>query len=290
MVALSLRLAAATGLLCGGATAAPVAPVDQLSTEEMEEMGLDEMDLRAAIEAAELMAPAFSDAAALPGWGALREAIDDFDLVADVAVSVGDSRGELFRHTKGSTAFDTQMTIASATKWVSGVCVMRTVEEGYLTLDDLASTHLPYWTVDPADARSRVTLRHLLSFVSGMSGSTACPAEMDFNTCVADMYTRSATSWEPGEAVVYNEVHLMYAGAMAAAASNIPMEALFERYIFGPAQMTSTFFTGPNGRPLLGSGLSTTPEDYGNFLRMYYNGELVGIATRTNVRDNKLRF
>ena len=75
---------------------------------------------------------------------------------------------------------------------------MRAVEEGFLSLDDLASSHLEYWTVDPEDARSRVTLRHLLSFTSGMGGSTACPAELSFNQCVRDMYERSTTQWQPG--------------------------------------------------------------------------------------------
>jgi D-alanyl-D-alanine-carboxypeptidase/D-alanyl-D-alanine-endopeptidase len=139
-----------------------------------------------------------SNSPSVDGWEALRAAIDDFDLVPSVAVSVGDDRGELFRHTKGDTGFNTQMPIASATKWVSGVAIMRAVEEGFLSLNDLASTHLAYWTVDPEDARSRVTLRHLLSFTSGMSGSTSCPAELDFNQCVRDMYTRSSSQWEPG--------------------------------------------------------------------------------------------
>jgi hypothetical protein len=40
---------------------------------------------------------------------------------------------------------------------------------GGLTLDDLAYERLEYWTRDPDDPRSRVTLRHLLSFVSGAS-------------------------------------------------------------------------------------------------------------------------
>ena len=43
------------------------------------------------------------------------------------------------------------------------------VEAGLgLTLDTRAYELLDYWTRDPADPRSRVTLRHLLSFVSGV--------------------------------------------------------------------------------------------------------------------------
>lgn len=216
-------------------------------------------------------------------WELLRQAIDDFALVANVAVSVGDARGELFRHSKGTTSFDTQMSIASATKWVSGVTIMACVEAGFLGLDDFAYEHLPYWDRDPANPRSRVTLRHLLSFVSGMSGSTSCPAELDFRLCVQDMYGRSSATLEPGSAVVYNEVHLMYAGAMAEAAAGIPMAALFERFIFTPLDMTNTRWNNANGRPLLGSGLTTTPEDYGRFLNAYFQGQIVSPATRADM-------
>ena len=50
-----------------------------------------------------------------------------------------------------------------------------------------------------------------------------------------------STSWHgialvSSEAVVYNEVHLMYAGAMAATASGIAMEMLFERFVFEPGE------------------------------------------------------
>jgi CubicO group peptidase (beta-lactamase class C family) len=71
-------------------------------------------------------------------WEELRRAIDGFDLVENVAVSAGDYRGELFRHSKGTTGFETEMGIASATKWVSGVAVMAVVEAGLLSLDDPA--------------------------------------------------------------------------------------------------------------------------------------------------------
>lgn len=237
----------------------------------------------ASVAAAPLRPAVPANNASAPGWEALRDAIDNFDLVPDCAISIGDSRGELFRHEKGSTGFETEMRIASATKWVSGVAIMSAVDAGLLELDDHAYDHLAYWTRDPDDPRSRVTLRHLLSFVSGMSGSTACGAELDFAECVEDMYSRSSANLEPGESVVYNEVHLMYAGAMASAAAGAPMEALFERFVFEPAAMQSTFWSSANGRPLLGSGLTTTPGDYGRFLDAYFNGRLVTPETRAEM-------
>jgi CubicO group peptidase (beta-lactamase class C family) len=209
----------------------------------------------------------------------VRETLDN-SVISDMAFSMGDSRGEIFRYEKGSTTMETRMAIASATKWVSGVTVMAVVETGVLGLDDLASDHLDYWTTDPADNRSRITLRHLLSFVAGITGSTSCPSQLNFAECVENMYANSRAGTEPGEAMAYNEVALMYAGAMASAASGTPMEDLFEQYIFGPLDMKDTTWNDPNGRPLMGSGLTTNAVDYGKFLNAYFNGEIVSQETR----------
>lgn len=98
------------------------------------------------------------------------------------------------------------------------------------------------------------------------------------------MYGRSTTSSEPGDVVVYNEVHIMYAGAMASAAAAQPMAELFERFIFTPLGMTATRWRdGLNGRPLMGSGLSTSTEDYGRFLDAYFNGRIVTAETRAEM-------
>ena len=47
--------------------------------------------------------------------------------------------------------------------------------------------------------------------------------------------------------------------------------------------MVSTRWSSAGGRPLLGSGLSTTPEDYGRFLNSYFNGRLVSLETRAEM-------
>eukprot|EP01044_Picomonas_judraskeda_P037662 COSAG03_NODE_17202_length_381_cov_0.921986_1_plen_119_part_01 len=77
-------------------------------------------------------------------WGAVAAAIDAFALVPNCHVVIGNASGELFSYQKGNVGLDTQMSLFSATKWVSGVTVMAMVEAGLLSLDDLASAHLPY--------------------------------------------------------------------------------------------------------------------------------------------------
>ncbi len=67
--------------------------------------------------------------------------------------------------------------------------MMRAVEDGSLGLDNLASEHLSYWTKDPSDMRSLITLRHLLGFTSGFTGAGAASCSgLDFDACVQKTY------------------------------------------------------------------------------------------------------
>jgi hypothetical protein len=136
-------------------------------------------------------------AAADDVWQPLRDAIDKFGLLKNVVVSAGNASGQVFLHEKGTTKFDTDMGIASASKWLAGVTVMKGVQDGHLSLDDLASKHLDYWTKDSSDPRSRITLKHFMSFHDGytdfLGGSTSCP-ENQFMTCVKHIYDNTKHS------------------------------------------------------------------------------------------------
>ena len=45
--------------------------------------------------------------------------------------------------------------------------IMDLVEQGVMSLDDRPQDYLAWWTSDPADPRSEITLEQLLSFTSG---------------------------------------------------------------------------------------------------------------------------
>jgi CubicO group peptidase (beta-lactamase class C family) len=56
--------------------------------------------------------------------------------------------------------------LASGTKSFTGVMAMMAVQDGLLTLDELASDTLTEWKADPR--KSRITVRHLLTLSSGL--------------------------------------------------------------------------------------------------------------------------
>ena len=60
-----------------------------------------------------------------------------------------------------------ELLLASASKFPAACAIAGAVANGYLTFETKVSKVFAWWTNDPSDRRSRVTLRHLLSFTSG---------------------------------------------------------------------------------------------------------------------------
>ncbi|HEX6100480.1 MAG TPA: serine hydrolase domain-containing protein [Thermoanaerobaculia bacterium] len=64
---------------------------------------------------------------------------------------------------------DTVMNIGSITKTVTGVALMRAVQEGKLSLDDDIGDHLPFRVIHPHHPDEKITLRHLATHTSGIA-------------------------------------------------------------------------------------------------------------------------
>lgn len=120
-----------------------------------------------------LCAAAAPRAAAAAGeWAPLRELLRGWQFNDDFAVAVGVVRdGEhrrLFTHEQGKLTMQSRVGTGSTSKWPAAMMLAGAVADGTVeSLDSPAHRYVPWWTADPADRRSRVTLRHLLSFTSG---------------------------------------------------------------------------------------------------------------------------
>ena len=102
---------------------------------------------------------------------------------------MGTANGSLFTWESPGFSFGgTRMAGASLSKWPAAVMLAGLVSDGTLSFDDLASKHLPFWAKDPADTRSRVTLRHLLTFTSGYKLDGLGLFCKDFMGCAESLY------------------------------------------------------------------------------------------------------
>ena len=217
-------------------------------------------------------------------WSLLREGAEAWRTLAfdaDFSLNVGDESGSLFRYeTPNFSSSSTRMAGASLSKWPAAVMVAGLVHDRILHFDDLASKHLSWWTTDPSDPRSRVRLHHLLSFTSGWyEDGMATPwcghGHDPFMACAHSLYNHStAYGAEPGANWTYLSCHLQFAGAMAVAASGMPIYELFERYLYKPFNMTSTTWT-PRANPMLAVGITTTANDFEQLLKRLLTYEVL---------------
>ena len=73
------------------------------------------------------------------------------------------------RESKKPFTPETIMNIGSISKTFTGVCLMRAVEEGRLSLDEDINNYLPFRVVNPNFPNEVITLRHLATHTSGLA-------------------------------------------------------------------------------------------------------------------------
>lgn len=216
----------------------------------------------------------------------LRDQLDAWVFTENFAVSVGNaSHGIVFNYLHGDMTMHTRVGTASTSKWPMAMMLLGLVDDGTIkSLDDPVHLYVKWWTSDVKDKRSKVTLRHLLSFTSGFGGgapglagqmvgensdnssSTMCldNPRANYLSCAKAIYQSVSMQGEPGTVYSYNSYHLQLAGAVAQFASGLNIKQIMHKYLFRPYGMTQSSCQGRN--PQLAACLTTTGHDYGNFL------------------------
>lgn len=73
------------------------------------------------------------------------------------------------RENRKSFTPNTIMNIASISKTFTGVCLMKAVEQGKLSLDEDINKYLPFKVINPNFPNEKITLRHLATHTSGLA-------------------------------------------------------------------------------------------------------------------------
>ncbi|ADM10057.1 hypothetical protein PB2503_10024 [Parvularcula bermudensis HTCC2503] len=193
--------------------------------------------------------------------------------VENLLVVFGDEDERLFAYEKGHFPEQETYLTASAAKLLSGATFFRLIEDGVMRLDDRPSAYFDYWTTDPADPRSEITLAHLLGFVSGfhsnplLSPGCANNPLMTLQEC-AQKYYEDGLNGDPGGVFDYGPSHFQIAAAMAEQAMGLPYTEIFETVTAAAIGMTDTEFKSPSRQnPKAAGGATSSPVDYEKFLQ-----------------------
>lgn len=235
-------------------------------------------------------------------WEPLRNLLKGWEFTTNYAVAVGTAEsGRLFLYEGGNFTMTTKIPIGSTSKWPSAMMFAGLVADGSVkSLDDPVSKYLHWWTTNPWDRRSTVTLRMLLSFTSGFGdghpGEEAntraarqwrgahntskapknlesrlaaedalkCNSTGDVTECAQSIYTNVKLIGTPGKVYSYNSNHLQIAAAVSVAATGLGIQDVIRKYLLIPYGMSDSFYLG--SCPDFGGDLITTGDDYEKFM------------------------
>jgi serine-type D-Ala-D-Ala carboxypeptidase/endopeptidase len=192
-------------------------------------------------------------------------------------VAVYDRAGtKVFERMYGGFSPDERVAIASASKLVSGVTLFRLIDAGYLSLDSTTGQLLGW-----QGEKGTITLRHLLSFTSGLDPEHACTYQPDtpLAECVEEI-SQVDLLGPPGSRFDYGSTHLQVAALMAEVTTGSSWNDIFHAQIRAPLGLPAQFayYSQPRQsvdtrptNPLLAGGMRASMNDYERVLHFVFD-------------------
>jgi len=195
--------------------------------------------------------------------------------IPGMGVSIYDAQGvKRFEKMYGTFGADQRVAIASSSKMVAGLTILRLVDQGFLTLDSTTGNVLG-WTGPQAS----VTLRQLLSFTSGLPREAPCTLipQTTLANCVETISTLGL-DYAPGTRFDYGSTHLHVAARMAEVVTGDTWAEIFDAQLKGSLGLGADmlWYTAPRqaqgtANPLIAGGLRATMNEYARVLQLEFN-------------------
>ncbi len=197
---------------------------------------------------------------------AMQPYLDDYKLAGIIGV-IADREGKV--HYKNLIGYadveakqpiseDNVFWIASMSKMFVGASIMMLVDEGKVSLDDPVTKFIPQldkWMVVAEKDEDHVllkplvrpvTIRHLLSHTSGLTGLSELQRETGADsTPLKDRALSSVTGplqWQPGDKYQYGNQDINVAARVVEIVSGMAYEDFLQKHFFDPLGMTETTF------------------------------------------------
>lgn len=141
---------------------------------------------------------------------------------------------------------DTVFRAASITKVITGILVMRLVEDGKIDLDIPVREYLPWFTIKDENAAAVITMRHLLSHRSGLPGEYTPDGPHDEGALEASLREGLPTLellYSPGDGYTYSNWGIRLASLVVEKICGERYSSLARKYVLDPLGMEhSTYF------------------------------------------------
>jgi len=188
--------------------------------------------------------------------------------------------------------------IASLTKSLTAIGIMKLVEEGKLTLETPLSSYFPDFIPEYSKL---ITIQHLLNNSSGMqanigriddAGNGLMPATNEVTLdSLLDVFKDSQLNFEPGTAYEYNNFGYLLLANIIEKVSGQSYEVYMQQNVFNPAGMENTSSAwsdklGQRAYPYFGLGM----DEIQKFDSPFNSSWLRGAADMNSTTDDLYRF
>lgn len=210
-------------------------------------------------------------------WAATTAAIQSAQaqFPGGLTVEVLGPEGAIYSRSFGGFTNQETVSVASASKWVTSTVLLRLVATG--AFPHGLETQTQELLVDRVGQPWRgnmgaITLRHLLSFTSGISGDHPGSENLfiTLDEAVLQIYgDLGSTASVPGSFFHYGSTHMRIAARMAERATQKSWAQLFVEAFRDPlGWSTQSLFSGGSTNPNPAGGLKCTGLDYSRFMLM----------------------
>jgi CubicO group peptidase (beta-lactamase class C family) len=197
---------------------------------------------------------------------AMQPYLDSYKLAGYVSI-IADKTGKVYyRNVAGYADVearkplneDNVFWIASMTKMFAGASIMMLADEGKISLDDPVTRFIPQfekWMVVEEKDKDHVllkalvrpvTIRHLLSHTSGLTGSSELQQVTGSDSTPLKARALSSVTgplqWQPGDKYQYGNQGMNIAARVVEIISGMPYEQFLQKRFFDPLGMAETTF------------------------------------------------
>ena len=192
-----------------------------------------------------------------------------------MGLAIYDAQGnKIFEQMYGDFAADRRIPIASASKLVAGLTILRLIDQGRLSLDSTTGQVLGW-----KGPQGAITLKQLLSFTSGLPPRDACTLRPGITLAVCvNSLSKLKLVTVPGTRFDYGNTHLHVAARMAEVVTGKTWDVVFSSELRAPLGIgaQAIFYTWPRKpegttNPLIAGGLQMTMNEYAKVLELEYH-------------------
>lgn len=148
-------------------------------------------------------------------------------------------------------AADTFFRVASVSKMITALCVMKLYESGLADIDRDVSSWLPFALRHPLYRDDPITLRMLMSHTSGIRDGADYMAGVHMARPAEELLTGdSFSNSRPGDAWAYSNFGAGLVGSVLEGMTGLSFEQAMQRHLFKPLGVTASFYPQRIDAPL----------------------------------------